>query len=314
MATAARRGLSAAIAAVILLVASSCLSRDDNPFAGRDGYVWPGSAAATAAEEATGSEAEALRHIASTPTAVWLTPEAHPRGEAAEFVSEIVRDADGRLVVFVVYGVTARDCVDGESSGGLPADDYRAWVEEIAGALDGDPVVVVEPDALGTLAECGDEDERLDLLDFAVGELSGPASVYLDAGHSDWIDADTMADRLRRAGVEQARGFSLNVANYQSDAHELAYAEQIRESLPEAHYIVDSSRNGRGAVPGEWCNVEGRALGVTSAAVEDGSALDARWWVKPPGESDGQCRGGPPAGEFSVSLAVELARGAGVGG
>ncbi|MFT4300102.1 MAG: glycoside hydrolase family 6 protein [Aeromicrobium sp.] len=316
MTTAARRGLAVAvavmIAGMILLVAFSCVSRDDNPFAGRQPYVWPGSAAAQAASEATGSEAEVLSHLASTPTAVWLTPEAHGTGGVADFVNGIARDADGRLVVYVVYGITDRDCAGGESTGGLPPEDYRAWVEEIAGALAGDPVVVLEPDALATLDECGSADERIDLLSSAVDELGGAASVYLDAGHSDWIDAGVMADRLRRAGVERARGFSLNVANYDSDADELAYAEQIREHLPEAHYIVDSGRNGRGGVDGQWCNVEGRALGVASAAVEDGSALDARWWIKPPGESDGQCRGGPPAGQFSVSLATELAENAGL--
>lgn len=38
---------------------------------------------------------------------------------------------------------------------------------------------------------------------------------------------------------------------------------------------------------------------------------DAFLWVKRPGESDGTCHGGPPAGQFWGGYALELARAAG---
>jgi len=45
-------------------------------------------------------------------------------------------------------------------------------------------------------------------------------------------------------------------------------------------------------------------------AVDDGTHLDALLWVKLPGESDGSCNGGPPAGRWWQEIALELARNA----
>lgn len=54
----------------------------------------------------------------------------------------------------------------------------------------------------------------------------------------------------------------------------------------------------------------GRALGDPPRAVDDGTHLDALLWVKLPGESDGSCNGGPPAGQWWQDVALELARNA----
>ncbi len=307
-----RQVVAGCVVALVLAVGVVMLMRDspqdDNPFAGRDLFVWPGSAAAAASRDASGADAAALADLAGTPTAVWLTPEAHGPDAIGGFVEDVLSDAGDRAVVLVVYGITDRDCIGEESAGGLAPALYGAWVREIAGALSGTVAVVLEPDALATVDECSDPDERYRLLRDAAAELRDGATVYLDGGHSDWVAPDVMAERLQRAGVDEVRGFSLNVANYQTDADELAYGERIREDLPDAHYVVDSGRNGVGSTD-DWCNPPGRALGVPPAAVDDDSALDARLWVKPPGESDGRCNGGPDAGQFWVERALELAQG-----
>ncbi len=307
-----RQVVAACVVALALVVGVVVLTRsspqDDNPFAGRDLYVWAGSAAAAASEEASGDDAEALADLAGTPTAVWLTPEAHGPQDVGAFVEEVLSGADDRAVVLVVYGITDRDCAGEESAGGLAPALYGAWIRAIAGALSGTVAIVLEPDALATAEECADPDERYALLRDAAVELRDQATVYVDAGHSHWVAPEVMAERLQRAGVDQTRGFSVNVANYQSDADELAYAERIRQDLPDAHYVVDSGRNGAGSTD-DWCNPPDRALGVRPAAVDDESALDARLWIKPPGESDGRCNGGPEAGRFWVEQALELTRG-----
>jgi endoglucanase len=76
------------------------------------------------------------------------------------------------------------------------------------------------------------------------------------------------------------------------------------------HYVIDSGRNGRGSTD-QWCNPPGRAFGREPASVADGTGLDAFLWVKPPGESDGDCEGGPPAGAFWPERAMELAAASG---
>ena len=153
-------------------------------------------------------------------------------------------------------------------------------------------------------------EDRRRILSRAVDLLADGPATYVDAGHAGWQDPARMAEELRRIGVDAVRGFSVNVAYYGSDDEERAYAQQIADSLGTAHYVVDSGRNGAGG-NGEWCNPTGQALGQPPGAIEDGTSADARLWIKPPGESDGTCNGGPEAGVLWLDRAVELARNAG---
>ena len=63
-----------------------------------------------------------------------------------------------------------------------------------------------------------------------------------------------------------------------------------------------------GAANGEWCNASGRALGARPTAATGNSLADAFLWIKPPGESDGTCNGGPAAGVFWPEYAIGLAQ------
>ena len=107
-------------------------------------------------------------------------------------------------------------------------------------------------------------------------------------------------------------GFALNTSNYIADDELIGYGNDIARRLGgDVHYVIDSSRNGNGAAPdSQWCNPPGRALGRRPTPVSDGSLLDAFAWLKSPGESDGSCNGGPPAGQWYHAMALELARNA----
>lgn len=287
-------------------------SSEGNRFTDRAPYVSTNTAASRAADAASGRDQAILRRLAGVPTAVWLTPEAYPVDTVDEVVASTSRKAAAaeRTPVFVVYGITNRDCSGGESSGGLSPDDYRGWVSAIASSAGAHSVAILEPDALATAAECSEVEQRTGLLHDAVGTLTDAGlSVYVDAGHAQWTPPAEMSEMLKAVGVDRARGFSTNVAGYESNDDELAYAEAIRADLPETHYVIDTSRNGLGS-NGEWCNPSGRALGAEPLA-QSGGGLDAYVWIKPPGESDGECGGGPRAGEFWVERAVELATNAG---
>ena len=115
--------------------------------------------------------------------------------------------------------------------------------------------------------------------------------------------------RLNQVGFEYAVGFALNTSNYQTTSASKSYGQQISQQLGGKKFVIDTSRNGNGS-NGEWCNPSGRALGEKPTLVNDGSGLDALLWVKLPGESDGTCNGGPAAGEWFQSIALELARNA----
>jgi endoglucanase len=129
--------------------------------------------------------------------------------------------------------------------------------------------------------------------------------VYIDAGGPGWIPASVMAARLKAAGVGQSRGFSVNVSSFNADTADLAYGDAVSKILGGSHFIVDTSRNGLGA-GSTWCNPAGRALGKRFTAVTGDPLADAFTWIKGPGDSDGQCNGGPAAGVFWVPYAVGL--------
>ncbi|WP_185973115.1 glycoside hydrolase family 6 protein [Aeromicrobium piscarium] len=286
-----------------------------DPFAGAELYGAPDSLAHKAADAATGPDAEIVRRVAEVPTAIWLTPEESGLDAVEHRAATIAEGAaeENAVAVVVLYGITDRDCAGGHSGGGLEPGDYRTWVERAARGLGHEPrhvAAVVEPDALAMVDECPDPETRFDLLDDARSALdSAGVTTYLDAGHSDWVAVETMADRLRQIGIDEARGFSVNVAAYNGEADEIDYAERLADLLDDGvHYVMDTGRNGAGA-SGEWCNPPGRALGQRPGAGE--GRLDARLWIKPPGESDGTCRGGPPAGTWWNERAAELARQAG---
>ncbi|WP_341923839.1 glycoside hydrolase family 6 protein [Nocardioides psychrotolerans] len=289
---------------------------EGNPFADGAPFADPDSRAARALAQAeqTGDteSARIYTRLAETPAGIWLTPEEYPPGQVAAKVGSVVAEAAaaGQVPTFVVYGIPDRDCTGGFSAGGLPAPQYGPWVQEIATAAVG-AVAVVEPDALASALECDRRDQRVRLIRDAVDRLrSAGVTTYVDGGHSHWIDPVALADLMREVGVESVRGFAVNVSNYQTDEDERAFADELSGLLGGAHYVIDSGRNGRGSID-EWCNPPGRAFGRDPEVVDDGSGLDAFLWVKPPGESDGECQGGPAAGEFWPERTLELAAASG---
>ena len=94
-------------------------------------------------------------------------------------------------------------------------------------------------------------------------------------------------------------------------------------------FIIDTSRNGQGDMRqqwGSWCNVHGAGIGERPVA-DPVAGVDAYFWVKPPGESDGTADasatrydqacsnadatpGAPQAGTWFSSYFIDLVRNA----
>lgn len=264
------------------------------------------------------AEAALLSKIADTPQARWL---GEWSGDVATAVKNTVNAAKLRREVplFIAYNIPNRDCGQHSAGGAAEATAYQTWIQALASGIGSEwrAIVVLEPDALGHLTQCLDEEAqaaRLAMLRRAVETLEAlpGVRVYIDAGHSRWVPAEQMAERLEGAGIELARGFALNTSNFIADDELIAYGNDIAGRVGgDVHYIIDSSRNGNGAAPdNQWCNPPGRALGRRPTPVADGTPLDAFAWLKSPGESDGSCNGGPPAGQWYHAMALELARNA----
>ena len=186
-------------------------------------------------------------------------------------------------------------------------------------------VAIIEPDSLANLTtnqfvpKCAASNEAYrNSVVYAIKRLAMPnVSVYLDAAHAGWLGWDgnreKMAKVFRRVldeagGPDMIRGFATNVSNYTHLSNrdgaalaltnpclnELLYAKALAETLgmygmPGKGFIIDTARNGRGHIRrswGSWCNVQGAGLGERPVA-EPIRGVDAYFWIKPPGESDG---------------------------
>ena len=311
-----RLGVCAVFGAMVVLGALPS-STQSNPFAGRRLYVDPGSPARRQADAWARSrprDAALMRLIADQPQAIWLGDWVRDiRGEVDRRVSAIT--GAGALPVFVVYNIPHRDCGLYSAGGARSGDDYRRWILGFARGLNNRAaVVILEPDALPSL-DCLPvrfQDERYVLLREAVQVLRGAgAAVYVDAGNANWKQPPVMAERLRRAGIELATGFSLNVSNFHGLDVNLSYGDRLSRLVGGKHFVIDTSRNGRGAqVEREWCNAPNQALGRAPTTRTGHALADAYLWVKTPGQSDGTCNGGPRAGEWWAAYALELSRAA----
>ena len=102
-----------------------------------------------------------------------------------------------------------------------------------------------------------------------------------------------------------------------SDLLARTVAQKMSESLgavgiKDKGFIIDTARNGKGGIRtrwGNWCNIKGAGLGERPRAAP-APLVHAYFWVKPPGESDGSCNGGPKAGNWWPEKALEMAKNA----
>lgn len=263
-----------------------------------------------AAARAAGQDATArqIAVIADQPIATWLTDDSVAATRAT--IRDVVRSArqQDRTPVFVLYDVPDRDCGH-YSRGGSTASGYVPWVRAAARAMAGShAVVLVEPDSIAQIAVCKRlEGSRLPLLRKAVDALSGHGlTVYLDGGNEDRVPVARQASWLREAGVDRAQGFFTNVSNFYRVDTERAYADELADRIgDDPHFVIDVSRNGQGW-RGTWCNPSGAGLGQTPHVTRGSTRLDALLWVKTPGLSDGTCNGGPAAGQWWESYALDL--------
>ncbi|WP_433545611.1 glycoside hydrolase family 6 protein [Streptomyces sp. CA-294286] len=301
--------------------AEETVSAPSAPASASPFWVDPDSSAARQVREWTAQgrteDAKALRKIADRPVADWPAGD-DPVPDVRRVTAEASKE--GRTAVLVAYNIPHRDCGQHSAGGAPDGNAYRAWLDSFAQAIgNASATVVLEPDAVPHIVDgCTppeNHDERTQLLAQAVERLKRQprTKVYIDAGNPAWIDdPGKLVDPLTRSGIARADGFSLNVSNFQRNDVVKAYGSQLSGLLGGTHYLVDTSRNGAGPLPGSradaWCNPTGRALGTPPTDRTGDPLLDAYLWIKRPGDSDGECRGGPSAGTWWPDYALGLAR------
>jgi endoglucanase len=213
------------------------------------------------------------------------------------------------LLVLVAYHLPNRGCSSSDQ-GAPTSSHYRRWIDRLIDRLGPTrAAIVVEPDAVA--ADCFDT-RRAILLKHSVRRLANAGQyVYLDAGHARWRSTGEMAQRLLRAGIQYAQGFSVNVANRQTTRQSYQWGRELSDLLGRREFVIDTSRNGLGPPPDapdrddEWCNPRRQALGQAPTTRPSMPGLAALLWIKLPGESDGIC-GGETSYLFSPTQARRL--------
>ncbi|OQS07061.1 glycoside hydrolase [Thraustotheca clavata] len=224
----------------------------------------------------------------------------------------------------VVYGLPNKDCQGHQSSDGInktPAQ-YIKFLTDLAGTVkDNHVVYIIEPDAIGLLvggASCAVSFDYESNLIKAVSILGANpnADIYIDIGH--WIlgnnnDAKiaTILNRLDPSGV-RLKGISINTSNFRTTKELVGLCASFSNTAKKISNrtmtcVLDVSRNFMGPeANSQWCNPKGRGIGHPPTITTGEPLIDYFLWIKPPGESDGYCNGGPNAGEFYRDGFVDL--------
>jgi hypothetical protein len=247
---------------------------------------------------------------------MWITAE--PRVECPD---------PPTVPLMVVMRHQGKKC-DGRYTAGGEAEDERTrrWYSLFVHTVVPFRVVIVfEPDALGTL-EClapSRRPARLRLLRYGVNVLSTMpnATVYLDAGASDWEPASRTARQLRYLGIDKVRGFALNTTHYDWTDRSIRHGMKISRLTGGKPFIVSTAFNGRGPVHvrarvhgkprrlNVWCHPLRRGLGPLPTTDTGNPRVDAFMWVGRPGYSAGSCNGGPlPIGRWWPRRALMFAK------
>lgn len=207
------------------------------------------------------SDAMKLRALVSTPHAAWFATGGPEEVRKAVRTTMAAAAKQHRLPVLVAYNLPYRDCSQYSAGTGLDSAGYRAWIDEFARGIGrGKAMVILEPDGLGLIpynttingreewckptvvdaagntvpAPGASAAERYALLNYAVDSLAThapQAGVYLDAGNSRWMSPGEAAYRLTKAGVLRARGFFLNVSNYQLTSESIQFGAWVSAAV-----------------------------------------------------------------------------------
>ncbi|MEV0155210.1 glycoside hydrolase family 6 protein [Micromonospora sp. NPDC050686] len=213
-------------------------------------------------------------------------------------------EQSGSLAVLVLRYLPDRDCA---GAGAADPAAYDAFIGAVVRAIgDRQAAVILEPGAL--TGECFD-DARAALLSGAVARLTDAGQyVYLDAGVPYRSDVGETAARLRRAGIDRAEGFAVNVGGREPTPFSHLWGLAVSDRVGGREMVIDTGRNVGKAPPADAsCNPPRRALGYPPTTRTKLDRVAALLWVKPPGESDGDCaRGEPAEGEFYPTVAWDM--------
>jgi endoglucanase len=250
--------------------------------------------------------------IAREPRSLWFGRFTRPNFHVKVRRRIDAAKAVGQVPVFTLLRAESTKCSPTYQGGGPRGDRAtRKWYDAMARSIGNDRVIIAfEPDSLGTI-DCmarSRRDDRYRLLRYGVNALSKlpNATIYLEAGASDWESARLTAKKLRRIGVAKVRGFMLNATHYDWTGANIQHGLEVSRLIGGKHFIINTAENGRGPVHYKrwidrsrhiwrrvniWCNPGLRGLGpAPTTATANPSRVDAYLWINRPGYAQ-SCQG-----------------------
>jgi endoglucanase len=236
-------------------------SASDNPLANRTWgiYAGPGDQAWLAWSQAEGETKTLLEKIVFQPKSKWYGQWIATdtiRSTVEENIANAQAGDPNALVQFTVFRLKPWE---EEACTRLPTkaeqSDYKAWIDEFAAGIGSTPsALVLQPD--GPFALCAPHGSKVPskLIRYAAQVFSAlPATqVYIDTGASDWLrnDPAKALKILLPAGIDVARGFSLNNTHYAATSDEVAFGAAVVKALAKRgikgkHFVVNTAANGR---------------------------------------------------------------------
>jgi len=252
--------------------------------------------------------------IFKQPLALWYGQrDKRPVKKLKESLQRLYKRAGDKEPIFCIYNLPQRDVGQYSKGGARTEEYYYSFIEQFAeGIGQRKPIVIFEPDALPHTTHMSKADAlwRLEMMKTALNMLTekSNAIVYVDVGHSNWLDPSEAGKLLDAVSNSKVRGFSVNISNYRTTKECTEWALKVCEHRPNDYFVIDTSRNGNGPYGNEWCNPPGRALGELPTTDTNVDKCDALLWIKIPGESDGTKNKGPRAGRMWGEMAEELVR------
>jgi endoglucanase len=276
--------------------------------------------------------ASIIWRLARQPRFRWFGRFTRPRmkKKVRGFLGRVQCDQPGTIPQIAVLRAQSTTCRPDYLGGGVSEDARtREWYRKFASAIGSARVVIgFEPDSLGTI-DClarRRRDDRLELLRYGVDVLSQlpNATIYLEAGASDWEPAQRTAKLLRIIGIDQVRGFMVNATHYDWTRANITYGLEVSRRVGGKPFVVGTAYNGRGPVHyrrwidrgghrwrrvNVWCHPRMRGLGPEPTTLTANPKVDAYLWINRPGYSAGSCNGGPlPVGTWWPRRALMYAR------
>ena len=205
---------------------------------------------------ATGANKQMLARLALRPRVTWFGAwQSNDRIQklVGNYIANIKAQNPSAISMMAMFGIKNWEAARSQRHWSAAyIKEYKQWVDNAARGIGTSRVMLVlQPDLIYAV-ENDHPAVPLSMIRYAAqkfGSLKN-TTVYLDAGARDYVPSHgvSMVKTLKSAGIQYARGFSLNDTHHDSTNAEIGYGNTLAAGLAKAglphHFVISTSSNG----------------------------------------------------------------------